>query len=144
MKPTAFRVRATHYTSGKPFTAADKNPWRVLCESHCAGLNSCARYAVEPLDGDWSCQECAHFTHTKRVELEAALRSPDFSHATRRGHDREIGVVYHRDRKSPTGVRAAGGFDPYCPEAAELVRKLSGTPHDGPQSGSKPGARSPF
>ena len=131
-----FRSRFTHYTSGKP---AGEQPWQVLCESHARNQNSCAQHQVELLDGAWTCQYCTRFDWDAQSALHKTLKHPNFSHVSIRGHERELGVVYHRDPTSPSGVRSAGGFDPFCPAAMKMVRELTGTPNDGPLLGSRAG-----
>jgi hypothetical protein len=133
--PQFFRVRCTHTNSG--FPSLDP-AWSVYCESHKRehDMNLVgATYDAEPLDGAWCCHQCARFDWPARLALTELLKASEFSHVTRRGNGREMGVVYHKAKGSPTGVRSAGGFDPYCPEAMEIVQKHAGTPHDGPQSG---------
>lgn len=136
-KQRFFRSRLTHTTDGRP--AWGEQTWVVLCESHARNQNSCARFQTEPLEGQWSCQGCASFDFTKQEALASALKDPKFSHTTIRGHDRNMGCVYHKDPSSPTGVRYAAGFDPFCKQAMDMVRAKSGRPHDGPQSGSMAG-----
>lgn len=130
-----FRVILTHNTSGQPMPP---QPSRVLCASHAHHTNSCARYEKQPIDGEWECHECYLFTPVKQMDLANLLRDPKFSHVSIRGEERHIGAVYFRDDTSPTGVRYAGGFDPFCPKAMEIVRQRT-TPNDGPQRGSMAG-----
>jgi hypothetical protein len=127
MKSTFYRVRATHYTSGRQM--AEPTAWRVLCSSH-AHRGTCATVESEKLDGDWVCTECARFTRAEEQKLREALRDPKFSHTRVRGYYQTEGLIYHRDPESPTGVFAARtGFDPQCGKAMAIVRELTGTPN---------------
>lgn len=63
---------------------------------------------------------------TTHEQIEAAIRSPNFSHS-RAGDGcwRNVRWIYHRDEKSPSGVTLAAGGDAEIVEP--LLRSLRGT-----------------
>jgi len=128
-----YRTRATHDTEGKPMYR--EQPWQVCCKSH-AHAGTCATMAIEPLEGNWVCAQCRDFDFREQTQLREALTAPDFSHTTIRGFYGSMGCVYRKDSTSPSGVRSSGGFDPHCAKAMEMVKRYTGTPYNGAQSGT--------
>ncbi len=119
--------------------------WQVACASHTRFERSLeGRRDIETLDGDWACQECSKFDWKAENRLREALRDPKFSHATRRGHYGQNGIVYHNDPESPTGVFASGvSFDPFNPRCEEVIREETDRSSSrGPQRGNFAGSRS--
>lgn len=139
---TYSRTRRTTDSNGRqlPLTA----PWRVLCASHMNFVRASRDfgYEAESLEGDWVCCECAKFGPAQERELRDAIVHEDFVYTRTTGYYAHRGVVYHRNRKSPTGVFAEGpSFDPYCPAAKAAVERAKAEREDTLERNRKAKAR---